>query len=83
MRVYSSFLIRCWLTDDASQDKQSLLKAEHIQTGTSMRAASLSELEPWLFAACRSAPAKNEKAMPEHGENQDRSYNCEDIHSER
>ena len=53
MRLYSSFLIRCWLTEDPGQDKQSILQVEHIQTGASARAQSLSEIEPWIFEACR------------------------------
>lgn len=71
MRVYSSFLIRCWLTGEASQDERSVLQAEHIQTGTSMRATSLVELEPWFFETCRSVLAKNENSTrSEQGENQ-------------
>ena len=53
MRLYSSFLIRCWLTDEPGQDKQSIMQVEHIQTGASARAQSLSEIEPWIFDACR------------------------------
>ncbi len=50
------------------------MQVEHIQTGASTRAESLSEVEPWIFEACRNAPAKNEHAMrKEHGENQDQS----------
>ena len=53
MRFYSSFLIRCWLTRDASQGERPVLQVEHIQTGTSTRAASLAEAETWIFEACR------------------------------
>ena len=74
MRLYSSFLIRCWLTNDASQDERSVLQVEHIQTGASMRATSLSELEPWLFGACRTVRVDNEQTgHGEHRENQDQS----------
>lgn len=62
MRLYSSFLIRCWLTDDASQEKQSVLQIEHIQTGASTRAETFSEIEPWIFEACRSLKANAESA---------------------
>ena len=54
MRLYSSFLVRCWLTDNGLQGKQSVLQVEHIQTGASMRAESLSAVESWIFEACRS-----------------------------
>lgn len=55
MRVYSSFLIRCWFTDENFPAERTILQAEHIQTGTSIRAASLVELEPWLFATVRNS----------------------------
>jgi hypothetical protein len=85
MRIYSSFLIRCWLTDDASPNEQAVLQAEHIQTGTSMRGASLVELEPWLFEACRNALSKDKKATrSEQRENREQNYDDEsDIQSER
>jgi hypothetical protein len=64
MRVYSSFLVRYWLSDEALQDGQPVLQAEHIQTGTSMRAASFVELEPWVLEICRNALAKNQNPVP-------------------
>jgi hypothetical protein len=63
MRLYSSFLIRCWLSDDASQDKKSVLQVEHIQTGASTRAENLSEIEPWIFEACRGLKTNVEAAV--------------------
>ena len=66
MRVYSSFLIRYWLVSETSPDERSVLQAEHIQTGTSMRAASLVELEPWFLETCRRALAKNESEQDEN-----------------
>ena len=57
MRVYSSFLVRCWITEDESQGEQSVLQIEHIQTGASVRAATLTEVEPWILAACRNSRA--------------------------
>ena len=59
MRLYSSFLVRCWLTEDALQGAQSVLQIDHIQTGTSTRATNLSELEPWVLEACRTARSKD------------------------
>ena len=59
MRLYSSFLVRCWLTEDGLQGVQSVLRIDHIQTGASKRATNLSELEPWVFEACRTARSKN------------------------
>ena len=61
MRTYSSFLVRCWLTQDSSQGEHSVLQIEHIQTGASVKAASLTEVEPWILEACR---AINHPARP-------------------
>ena len=58
MRLYSSFLVRCWLIEEASQGAQSVLQIDHIQTGASRRAANLSDLEPWVFEACRMLRSK-------------------------
>ena len=60
MRAYSSFLVRCWLTEDSSQGEHSVLQIEHIQTGASVKAASLTEVEPWILEACRAAKSKGE-----------------------
>jgi hypothetical protein len=81
MRVYSSFLVRYWLTDEALQDGQSVLQAEHIQTGTSMRAACFVELERWVLEICRSALAKNQNPRASgHIENREQ-VNRSDIRS--
>ena len=53
MKLYSSFLIRCWLIHDAADDERSVIDVEHIQTGCHTRASSLTEAETWMFEACR------------------------------
>jgi hypothetical protein len=53
MKLYSSFLVRCWLTRDISQDERRVLQVEHIQTGVTTRASSLAEAERWMFEAAR------------------------------
>ena len=62
MRRYSSFLIRCWLTDDGFHERQTVLQVEHIQTGASTRAESLSEAESWILEACRKLKSDAETA---------------------
>jgi len=71
------------MTDDASPDERSVLQAEHIQTGTSMRAASLVELEPWLFAACRNALSKDKKAARKQRGNQEQNYDGDATFNQR
>ena len=53
MKLYSSFLIRCWLINDPAQGERSVIDVEHIQSGGHTRAATLAEAERWMFDACR------------------------------
>ena len=62
MRHYSSFLVRCWLTEDAPEGNHSVLQVEHIQTGASTRAQNFAEIEPWIFEACRASKSGIEAA---------------------
>ena len=60
MKLYSSFLIRCWLIQDRTHDERPVIDVEHIQTGGHARVASLAEAEEWMFEVCRTmqAPAR-------------------------
>ena len=75
MRLYSSFLVRCWLTEDGLPGAQSVLRIDHIQTGASKRATKLSELEPWVFEACRTARLKVEARAEANNDNQSQGDN--------
>jgi hypothetical protein len=57
MKLYSSFLIRCWLISDLAEGERPVIEVEHIQTGGHTRAASLAEAELWMFEACRTTRA--------------------------
>ena len=61
MKLYSSFLIRCWLIHDQSQDERPVIDVEHIQTGGHTRVTRLAEAETWMFEACRTmkSPARD------------------------
>jgi len=48
MKLYNSFLIRCWLIKGESQGERSVFDAEHIQTGNHFRAESLTEINEWI-----------------------------------
>ena len=51
MKIYNSFLIRCWLMRNTSQPDRAVFEIEHIQTGERKRAASFAELEGLMLAA--------------------------------
>jgi hypothetical protein len=54
LRLYNSFLIRCWLvSDDAAEEEQSVVDIEHIQTGEHLRPATIAEAEGWMCEAQR------------------------------
>lgn len=60
MRLYNSFLIRCWLIRSPSEVERAIFDGEHIQTGARVRAASLGEIQEWLRAACQTARTEAE-----------------------
>jgi len=60
MKLYSSFLIRCWLIHEPAHADRSVIVVEHIQTGCHTRAASLTEAETWILEACRTMQPPNE-----------------------
>ena len=53
MKLYSSFLIRCWLIGESEQVARAVIDVEHIQTGGHRRVASLPEAEEWMLELCR------------------------------
>lgn len=55
MRLYNSFLVRCWLIRSAPEGERSVLDIEHIQTGEHFRPATLAEAEGWMCAALQRA----------------------------
>ncbi len=50
MRLYRSFLVRCWLIKDHSGDERSVFDVEHIQSGERTKAATLQEAEQWMLS---------------------------------
>jgi hypothetical protein len=56
MKLYGSFLVRCWVIKDASADERAVIDVEHIQSGEHLRVANFAEAEEWVLEACRNAP---------------------------
>ena len=72
MKLYNSFLVRCWLIRDVAQCERAVIDIEHIQTGGRRRAASLSEAAEWMLEACRAARSVGEVTQDsEPGRNHD------------
>ena len=51
MKIYNSFLIRCWLLRNTSQAERSVFEIEHIQTGERQRVTSFAEMQNLMRAA--------------------------------
>jgi hypothetical protein len=63
MKIYNSFLIRCWLLRNTSQADRSVFEIEHIQTGERQRVSSLAEIQRLMLALL--AP-ENEPLQQKH-----------------
>ena len=51
MKSYSSFLVRCWLiSNESEQRERTVLEIEHIQTGAHHKGASICEAEDWMLS---------------------------------
>jgi hypothetical protein len=51
MKLYSSFLVRCWVIQE--EREKIVFDIEHIQNGEHQRAASPEEALEWMLTACR------------------------------
>jgi hypothetical protein len=50
MKIYNSFLIRCWLLRNTTQADRLVFEIEHIQSGERKRGASLAEIQSLMLA---------------------------------
>ena len=57
MKIYNSFLIRCWWLRDAAEGERVLFDVVHIQSGAQLRTGTLAEANAWMLTTCRQAPA--------------------------
>ena len=71
MKLYSSFLIRCWLIEDSQRGEKRIIDVEHIQSGGRTRAGSLTEAEGWMLEACRNTHADAQTARDDGREPKD------------
>lgn len=64
MKLYSSFLIRCWLIlgSEQEQGEKIVFDIEHIQKGEHARAANPAEAIEWLMNALRSEQSQKNEA---------------------
>ena len=69
MKLYSSFLLRCWVIRDESDHlvpAKIVFDIEQIQTGERQRIANPEEALQWILVACQnSQPAETEAEFEE------------------
>lgn len=58
MKLYNSFLLRCWVIREAGEPasaapEKMVFDVEHIQKGEHRRAATPEEILQWIMAACQ------------------------------
>jgi hypothetical protein len=68
MKLYGSFLVRCWLIQGPSQNERSVYDVQHIQTGERLRVESLAEVQNWVIAACQASRFKQDLQPPDENE---------------
>jgi hypothetical protein len=63
MKLYSSFLLRCWVIRDESE--KIVFDIEQIQTGEHRRTATPEEALQWILTACQNSQPEVLEAEPE------------------
>lgn len=68
MKLYSSFLVRCWVIRDGAE--KIVFDIEHIQKGERQRTATPEEALQWIVAACQNCQPEDapEEMEPETAE---------------
>lgn len=59
MKLYSSFLVRCWVIREETEEKV-VFDIEHIQKGEHLRAATSEAAMDWIIAASQNERDTNE-----------------------
>jgi len=65
MKLYSSFLVRCWVIRDGAE--KTVFDIEHIQKGERQRLATPEEALQWIVTACQNPVPED---LPEEAESE-------------
>lgn len=70
MKLYSSFLVRCWVIRDGTE--KTVFDIEHIQKGERQRLTTPEEVLQWIITACQNSQPEDllEETEPETPEAQ-------------
>jgi hypothetical protein len=64
MKLYGSFLIRCWIYSGEEQTQKFVFDVEHIQGGERLRFNSYDEAWQWMTQILQSDSSKHEHEKP-------------------
>ena len=79
MKLYGSFLIRCWLIRDEHGEERTILDIEHIQQGEHLRINNPEEASRWMMKALQSGiAARAESAGSQDEEQSDEARKTEE-----
>ncbi len=65
VRIYKSFLIRCWLLEDSQNGEREVYDLQSLQSGERARSANLNQVNRWIRETCRSARPERDRAVNE------------------
>lgn len=75
MKLYGSFLVRCWLIRDESEEHRAVIDVEHIQRGEHLRVSDFDAAYQWmmqrLMQALNSEPTTPEASADEKPSQED------------
>lgn len=81
MKLYGSFLIRCWLIRDEQEEPRTVFDIEHIQQGEHLRVGKPEDAFQWMMRTMETLqpeqPKQMELAESEEAQNEER--NIEDC----
>jgi hypothetical protein len=58
VKVYSSFVVRCWVLKDQPLGERRILDVEHVQSGERLRTTNFADVCAWMESA--ESPAESD-----------------------
>lgn len=74
MKLYGSFLIRCWVIRNEHEGPRTVFDVEHIQRGEHLRVGNLDEANQWMLQTLHgelAEPAEATKSEREEPKTED------------
>lgn len=81
MKLYGSFLIRCWLIRDEQEEQRTVFDIEHIQQGEHLRVGKPEDAFQWILRTMETLQPEQtgQTEVAESAEAQNAERNTEDC----